>query len=286
MNALILHAGIARHNGDWNWQNVRSPFARIYYVTEGSAQIVFKKKVCTLTPGKLYLVPPFTTHSNRCEGLFTHYYVHIYEPADRVSGLFEDYAFPLEVAAERGDEWLFERLCVINSGKRLPQSDPRSYDTPEGLLQSVAESGVGERGAEVLAVRMESHGIVNQLLSRFLGLAVSARLSSDSRIRKVRKHIRCNLDKVMSVETLAEMVYLSKDHFIRLFKRECGESPLQYINHRKIELAEIQLITTNSAVKEIAYNLGFADYSYFTRLFRQTTGTTPAVYRRTAVKKT
>lgn len=79
------------------------------------------------------------------------------------------------------------------------------------------------------------------------------------------------------------MSSLSKDHFIRLFKADYGESPLQYINHRKIELAETLLATTDLNIKQIASRTGFDDHSYFIRLFRKTTGTTPATYRTTCL---
>ena len=36
---LTLNVGLAIHNADWNWQNVTSPFTRIYYVTKGHAKI-------------------------------------------------------------------------------------------------------------------------------------------------------------------------------------------------------------------------------------------------------
>ena len=41
MHPLVLNVGLAVHNADWNWKNVNSPFTRLYYVTEGSAQIDF-----------------------------------------------------------------------------------------------------------------------------------------------------------------------------------------------------------------------------------------------------
>ena len=34
---LMLNVGFASHFGDWNWRNVRSPFARLYYVVDGEA---------------------------------------------------------------------------------------------------------------------------------------------------------------------------------------------------------------------------------------------------------
>lgn len=49
LNYLTLHVGLARHNGDWNWQNVRSPFTRIFLVTEGQANVHMNGKAYQLT---------------------------------------------------------------------------------------------------------------------------------------------------------------------------------------------------------------------------------------------
>ena len=62
--------------------------------------------------------------------------------------------------------------------------------------------------------------------------------------------------------------------------QELGTTPLQYINQKKIEKAQLLLITEELAVKEIAFQLAFDDYSYFSRLFKKTTGVTPQEYRR------
>ena len=39
LHPLVLNVGLAVHNADWNWKNVNSPFTRLYYITEGTAQI-------------------------------------------------------------------------------------------------------------------------------------------------------------------------------------------------------------------------------------------------------
>ena len=39
LHPLVLNVGLAIHNADWNWKNVNSPFMRLYYVTDGQAQI-------------------------------------------------------------------------------------------------------------------------------------------------------------------------------------------------------------------------------------------------------
>lgn len=40
LHPLVLNIGLAIHNADWNWKNVNSPFTRLYYVTEGTAQVL------------------------------------------------------------------------------------------------------------------------------------------------------------------------------------------------------------------------------------------------------
>ena len=76
INPLILNAGLAIHNADWNWQGVCSPFCRMYYVTEGNACIHFKHKQVELQPDHLYIIPANTPHSYECHGLFSHFYIH------------------------------------------------------------------------------------------------------------------------------------------------------------------------------------------------------------------
>ena len=70
LHIFTLNVGYAYHNADWNWQNVRSPFARLYYVTEGEAQIDIDGVVYTLRPEHLYFIPAFTKHTNICTGVF------------------------------------------------------------------------------------------------------------------------------------------------------------------------------------------------------------------------
>ncbi|RGH43394.1 AraC family transcriptional regulator [Prevotella sp. AM42-24] len=50
--------------------------------------------------------------------------------------------------------------------------------------------------------------------------------------------------------------------------------------HCKLEIAELLLITDNQPIKEIAYDLGYNDHSYFIRLLKKITGITPMAYRK------
>ena len=56
-------------------------------------------------------------------------------------------------------------------------------------------------------------------------------------------------------------------------------TPLKFINQKKIERAQLLLVTQPVSVKNIALALAYEDFSYFNRLFKKTTGFTPKDYR-------
>ena len=275
LHPLVLNVGLAVHNADWNWKNVNSPFTRLYYVTEGSAQIELPDGIYTLSPKHMYFIPAFTIHTNICKSNFVHYYLHIYEDHYSDNDWLDHWKFPVEIEATDLDLALFKRLCEINPHMTLQKSDPTTYDNNPTLMQNLIKNR-----QRAFCDKVESRGIVFQLLSRFFKQGQSKIEMEDNRIAKTVLYIRKHLNEAIELEKLAEISCLSKDHFIRLFKKELGTTPLQYINQKKIEKAQLLLITEELAVKEIAFQLAFDDYSYFNRLFKKTTGVTPQEYRR------
>ena len=274
LHLLILNVGLAIHNTDWNWRNVISPFTRLYYVTEGAARMLLPTGIQELKPDHLYLVPSFTTHSYLCDTHFVHYYLHIYEDHQSESSILEDFSFPTEIPAGDLELPLIKRLCGINPTMQLPQSDPTSYDNNPTLIKNIIKNK-----QRTFCDKVESRGIVYQLMARFLKDAQPKAEINDDRIQKVLSYIRKNIYKTIDIDSLAAISCLSKDHFIRLFKKEVNNTPLQYINQKKIEKAQLILITDSMPVKNISYLLAYEDHSYFNRLFKKLTGVTPQQYR-------
>ncbi len=274
LNLLVLNVGYAVHDKDWNWKDVSSPFTRLYYVTDGYARIKMDSGIYDLNPGKLYIVPSFTRHTNICDGHFEHYYIHIYEDGPSSSKLFEEFDFPFEVDPKDGDRELFKRLCELNPKGRLQQSNPKSYDNQSTLIQNIRINKTRD-----LQDIVESRGIVYILTSRFLESAKPKSYSKDGRIRNAMSYIRKNISEKILVKNLADNSSLSMEHFIRLFKNETGETPNIYIKRIKLERAMVKLATSDISVKSIALALGYDDLSYFTRAFKRFSGVTPQQYR-------
>lgn len=273
MHYLVLHIGKAYLRETWNYKNVCSPFTRIYHILEGHAQIEMPDGIHDLRPGYLYIIPAFTPHSCICREAFGHYYIHIYNESD--SDILEDWELPTEIEATADTLHLIERLHALCPGMELTQTDPQTYDNDPSLTRRIMENK--QRG---LGARVESRGLIYILLAGFLQQARPKMYIHDERITKVLEHIRTHLHEKPDLDRLADISCLSKDHLIRIFKREMKTTPLHYINKKKMERAQLRLVTENTPVMEIAYRLGFEDQAYFNRLFKKMTGVTPLHYRK------
>lgn len=274
LHPYTLNVGQAIHHGDWNWKNVRSPFARIFYVEEGTARIVMPEGTYNLQPGHLYFIPAFTTHSYVCDTTFKHYYIHVYENPDNEQSILEEWELPFEVRGCEMDLELIRRLCQMNPFLKLPQSDPAVYDNHSTLISNLQ---MNQR--RPFCDKVESRGILYILLSRFLKTARPKIEVKDDRIHQVFFFIHKNINSHIDVEMLADKICMSKDHFIRVFKNETGYTPNAFITKKKLERSELMLVTTDLSVKSIAAALGYDDNSYFNRLFKKHTGITPQQYR-------
>ncbi|MBQ4087656.1 MAG: helix-turn-helix transcriptional regulator [Clostridia bacterium] len=80
--------------------------------------------------------------------------------------------------------------------------------------------------------------------------------------------------------SLAKLCYMSKYHFIKLFKTAMGVTPGQYKSQKLTEQAKHLLLYTDMKVEEIAKYVGVEDALYFSRMFKKQTGMAPSVYRK------
>ena len=103
-------------------------------------------------------------------------------------------------------------------------------------------------------------------------------------VEKTEEYIRRHINEDLSVEELAEKVYISSAHLSRLFKKKHGMTLIDYITRERMLLAKELLADTDMSVTMISAKTGYANYSYFTKLFKKTFGKTPRDYR-TSLKK-
>jgi AraC-like DNA-binding protein len=98
-------------------------------------------------------------------------------------------------------------------------------------------------------------------------------------VMKVVCQIEANYKEGFSLEQMAALANMSKYHFVRLFNREVGMSPVRYLKFVRIQRAKELLKRTELSVFSTAMRVGFGDVSNFNKNFRKFEGCTPVEYR-------
>lgn len=107
----------------------------------------------------------------------------------------------------------------------------------------------------------------------------SAQNNSDG-LKKAIAYINENFSDNISLNELAKKASLSPFYFSRLFKKETGLTPHQYLIETRIAVAKFLLVSSAVSIREIAYETGFPDESSFCACFRKRENMTPASYRK------
>jgi len=98
-----------------------------------------------------------------------------------------------------------------------------------------------------------------------------------------RQFIEVNLLYRLTLGGVAQQVSLSSDHFSRLFRRATGGTFGEYVNRRRVAMAERLLGDSTQRVAEVCYASGFLSLPHFNRVFRRIAGVSPTQYRRRLV---
>ena len=100
------------------------------------------------------------------------------------------------------------------------------------------------------------------------------------RIKRAIAHIEERIGDNITIDQLAKAAGMSRDHFVRTFRKSTGETPHQYLVERRMARARRILQTTDIKVADVARQCGYESLTYFSTLFRREVGVSPAAYRR------
>lgn len=101
----------------------------------------------------------------------------------------------------------------------------------------------------------------------------------------IRDYLDANYRSEVTRNDLAELVYLNPDYISRLFKKGTGISISSYLVGKRLDLAKGLLESTDLPVNAISHQVGYDNYSYFCRMFKENTGCTPNEYRKKRGKR-
>jgi AraC-like DNA-binding protein len=180
----------------------------------------------------------------------------------------QDSEFPHIIGAETGvPRQVMELMLRIHA--ELPASSPRARLTVKAYLKTIL----------VL--------LINQYAS-YTGTVETFRRQQAAldRLLALFRYLGENCGEPIQVREAARLCGMSGSYFMKFFKQATGLPFMKYLNHYRIERAQILLAKTNDSMAAISQQVGFCDQSYFGMVFRRTVGMTPAAYRRLSHEKT
>lgn len=173
----------------------------------------------------------------------------------------------------------FSQAARVELVFHLALHDPLLHHMASVLQSAIEAAGDLEQlYAEVLADALVAHCFSRYHAGQFAQHEVRGGLTPYT-LQHTLTYIKAHLDQKMSIATLAAAAQMSPTHFAHLFKHSTGLAPHQYVSRSRMEQAKHLLVETDMPLIEIAHQVGCADQSHFTALFRVHTALTPKAYR-------
>lgn len=166
---------------------------------------------------------------------------------------------------------------VIPAGTGLPA---RIFE----LMKSIHAELPATTGSKRLAARTYLQMILI-LLVKYYSAYINTRddlrrkLTDLERLRPVFDLLQERSDQPIQVAFAAHLCAMSGSRFMAFFKKTTGQTFHSYLNHFRIERAQMLLTTTDKPLDTISQEAGFCNQSYFGKMFRTLVGETPRVYR-------
>lgn len=167
---------------------------------------------------------------------------------------------------------------------KLTYDDYHFYNSEEiaCLMDKVIKICSGAKGTKDIYADLT----LKELLVRIMqsqNLKAVGKAGQQSPLDYVITYIKDNLNEKISVDALSSKACMSKATFYRVFKRELGISPNDFILAEKIARAKQLLSNPAAKIAAVSYELGFNDANYFIKAFKKNVGITPGLYHQQAL---
>lgn len=211
--------------------------------TSGNGNFYYQDQILPYASGDIVIVPPFTPHSNNSATGFTNIHINLVETV-----LSFDQPIVISDDANRS---------IVSAFSGAYFHFYESSDFRQALLSQYGDLIVGLVLANQKTIQM-SH-VVQQVANDIM-----------------RNYTDCNY----ALDDHLRSYPYSYDYLRKLFQKEVGVTPQQYLNDRRLQTAANMLSSkyNNSNISEISHLCGFRESLYFSRMFKKKYGISPSRY--------
>ena len=122
-------------------------------------------------------------------------------------------------------------------------------------------------------------GVLEEIMASLQGTPEPQTEDSSAIIRQVQKIVDAEYGEPLSLEYIAEKVYITPSYLSYIFKQMTGQNLIKYITDLRMYKARRMVADGNLKISQIARNCGYDNPSYFNKLFKNYFGVTPRQYR-------
>lgn len=263
---IVRNSGLTQQQKDLFFVPHRKDFYLIVLVKEGSNRHWVDMVPYTVKPDTLYFSTPQQIFLKE-DGVF-----------EAIAICFTQEFLDMEEAG------LFRQLSIIqnlHNGHELSLSteDIAFIEDLSEKLITEYQQGQGWRNSMLLGYLR----ILLIYLSRLYNeqYTIENKSADYTLLNRFRTLVSNHFAESHDVAAYAGMLNLSAGHFSELIKKQSGKTPIEHIHDRLLLEAKRMLFHTEASMKEIAFQLGFEEASYFNRFFKRLTESTPLSYRNT-----
>jgi AraC-like DNA-binding protein len=235
-----------------------------FLLDEGTASLMIDFKEFTFVPGTLYYILPGQVHhrikSDIGAGWFLAADTSLLSPEHRQ--VFEnrmDLQQPVNLAPAQSEQYIRVLSLMIEKFNE-DKCSPFHWSVIYALL----------------------HVFAGMVATTYYGSYAPATENSRKMelTQRFKTLLSANLKTIKSPSNYADMLHVSESYLNEALKKVTGMPVSYWIMNEAVLEAKRLLYYSNLNVKEIAHELGYEDHTYFSRLFKQSTGFTPLTFRR------
>ena len=229
----------------YNVQRDSLDFYSLIYVMEGQMELEYEGKTIPVKEGEAVLVDFRKPHSYRA--LTNH--------LDKWEMLFK---------GDGSEGWYG---LVTGEGKHRFRVTGKLQGTLTNLMEELEKPVPQDHTISLLIHKM------------FCNMIDQNAVSLSPPVEEAVIYMNSHYSSPLQISDIADHVSLSRYYFTRLFRKETGRTPNEYLADVRINAAKEMLTDKILSIAEIAERCGFSNTSHFTRFFREKTGQTPAAFR-------
>lgn len=255
LDAGLLYISTSKYEEDWPSLPHMHPFTELFYVVNGQGTFYLDGKSFPISANDLVIVMPNIEHTE--QSLETNPLEYIVLGIDGISFLDVDYSI---------------------SRFRYNYQDQKGLQTIIHLL-------LEEVHKEQYGYELVCHNLLEMLLihiiryQKLVPTSVNT-VAATKECSLIKRYIDAHYSEELSLEFLASYSHMNKFYLVHAFTRITGQSPIQYLLRKRLDVSCELLKNTNHSISEVAASVGFSSHSYFTQSFKKSMGLSPREYRR------